>query len=168
MTKKNDQIKKLEASVSKLVEVLWLTAEYVGHKVLPPVEGWAWYEEMKKHDPTGAEVLHQMWLTSVFDGDIRAPDLDMEQAKDKDQVFPDEKKTSLVVHPAHYNTGKIEVWDFIIDQGLTYCLGDATKYICRAGKKDSGTKRQDIHKAIQYLEREDQRLAEEEANDQEQ
>src|SRR5690606_16426416 len=36
--------------------------------------------------------------------------------------------------PAHYNSGKIEVWDFIYDQGLGYALGNATKYVTRAGK----------------------------------
>lgn len=71
--------------------------------------------------------------------------------------------TEAVVHPAHYNSGKIEVWDFIVDQGLPYCLGDATKYICRAGKKDSTKRVQDLEKAKQYIDREIRRINEEEA-----
>ena len=54
--------------------------------------------------------------------------------------------------PAHYNRGNIEVWDFIRDQHLNYHLGNAIKYICRAGYKDS--KVEDLEKAIHYLENE--------------
>ena len=54
--------------------------------------------------------------------------------------------------PAHYTRGHIEVWDFIRDQKLDYHLGNAIKYICRAGYKDS--KVDDLKKAIHYLENE--------------
>ena len=54
--------------------------------------------------------------------------------------------------PAHYTRGNIEVWDFIRDQHLNYHLGNAIKYICRAGYKDS--KVEDLEKAIHYLENE--------------
>lgn len=54
--------------------------------------------------------------------------------------------------PAHYTRGSIEVWDFIRDQGLNYHLGNAVKYISRAGYKDS--KIADLKKAIHYLENE--------------
>ena len=54
--------------------------------------------------------------------------------------------------PAHYTRGNIEVWDFIRDQELNYHLGNAIKYICRAGHK--GSKREDLEKAIHYLENE--------------
>ena len=54
--------------------------------------------------------------------------------------------------PAHYTRGSIEVWDFIRDQELNYHLGNAIKYICRAGYKDS--KVEDLQKAIHYLENE--------------
>ena len=39
-----------------------------------------------------------------------------------------------VDNPSHYCGTKYEVIDFIEDQGLGYCLGNVTKYICRAGK----------------------------------
>lgn len=57
-------------------------------------------------------------------------------------------------HPAHYTQGSVEVWDFIHEQGLDYFLGNAMKYICRAGKKSPETKVEDILKAISYLEKE--------------
>ena len=52
--------------------------------------------------------------------------------------------------PTHYNRGDIQPWDFIRDQGLNYHLGNAIKYIVRAGHKDS--KADDLRKAIHYLE----------------
>ena len=55
--------------------------------------------------------------------------------------------------PAHYTRGSIEVWDFIRDQDLNYHLGNAIKYICRAGYKSPETKTEDLKKAINTLER---------------
>ena len=54
--------------------------------------------------------------------------------------------------PEYYRRGSIQVWDFIRDQGLDFHLGNAIKYICRAGHKDS--KRDDLRKAIHYLQNE--------------
>ena len=56
--------------------------------------------------------------------------------------------------PAHYTRGSIEVWDFIRDQNLNYHLGNAIKYICRAGYKSVASETQDLKKAIHYLENE--------------
>lgn len=58
-----------------------------------------------------------------------------------------------VNHPAHYADGKIEVIDFIEDKQLGFHLGNAIKYISRAGKKDPSKKHEDIEKAIWYLTR---------------
>ena len=58
-----------------------------------------------------------------------------------------------VNHPNHYNDGKIEVIDFIEDKKLGFCLGNAIKYICRAGKKDKNKEVEDIQKSIWYLHR---------------
>jgi len=54
--------------------------------------------------------------------------------------------------PTYYQRGTIDVWDFIREQELNFHLGNAIKYICRAGYKDS--KIQDLKKAIHYLENE--------------
>lgn len=76
-----------------------------------------------------------------------------------------------VIHPSHYTRGKIEVWDFIKDQGLNYDRGNVVKYICRAGHKpaDEGVtdkdpsvvllenkmkELQDINKVIAYAQHE--------------
>ena len=62
-------------------------------------------------------------------------------------------KHDNVNHPKHYNDGKIEVIDFIEDKKLGFCLGNAIKYICRAGKKDKNKEVEDIQKSIWYLHR---------------
>lgn len=59
---------------------------------------------------------------------------------------------SNVNHPSHYNCGKIEVIEFIEDQRLGFNLGNAVKYIARAGKK-SDKDVEDLEKAVWYLRR---------------
>jgi predicted Ser/Thr protein kinase len=54
--------------------------------------------------------------------------------------------------PKYYRRGSIQVWDFIRDQGLNFHLGNAIKYICRAGYKDD--RKADLQKAIHYLQNE--------------
>lgn len=59
--------------------------------------------------------------------------------------------TDPVNHPAHYTFGKYEVIDVIEDWKLGYHLGNAVKYIARAGKKNNTE--QDLLKAIWYIDR---------------
>jgi len=55
--------------------------------------------------------------------------------------------------PSYYQRGSIQVWDFIRDQGLSFHLGNAIKYICRYGHKGSyNDQLSDLSKAIHYLE----------------
>jgi hypothetical protein len=67
------------------------------------------------------------------------------------------KTADPVAHPAHYTYGKIEVIDFIQDKDLNFALGNAVKYIVRAGHKaeqgmsDEEKAIQDLEKAKQYI-----------------
>ena len=61
-----------------------------------------------------------------------------------------------VNHPAHYNTGCIEVIDAIESWQLNFSRGSAVKYIARAGHKDDEI--EDLKKAAWYINREIQRL----------
>lgn len=64
-------------------------------------------------------------------------------------------KMEMVNHPQHYggknNTYEaikvIEAWN------LDFCLGNAVKYISRAGKKDASKELEDLNKAVWYLNR---------------
>ena len=65
-----------------------------------------------------------------------------------------------VNHPSHYTDGKIEVIDFIEDKKLGYHLGNAVKYISRAGKKDPAKEIEDLQKAVWYINRKIEKLME--------
>ena len=77
-----------------------------------------------------------------------------DSVKDLYDVATDKKPnriTNAIDHPSHYNRGKIEIIDFIEDQGLSFHLGNVIKYITRAGSK--GDKLEDLKKARWYLDR---------------
>ena len=59
---------------------------------------------------------------------------------------------SNVDHPDHYNQGEIECIDVIKQLNLSFCLGNALKYIWRC--KDKGRMIEDLNKAIWYIDRE--------------
>ena len=61
--------------------------------------------------------------------------------------------TDLVNHPSHYTESGIETIDVIEAWKLDFCLGNAIKYISRAGKKDSSKELEDLRKAQWYLNR---------------
>ena len=73
-----------------------------------------------------------------------------------------EKVCDNVNHPSHYTSGKIEVIDFIEDQHLGFHLGNAVKYISRAGRKNPDNNIEDLRKAVWYINRQIQRLEREE------
>lgn len=74
-------------------------------------------------------------------------------ALDWDEADPEneENKNDPVNHPSYYTDGKIEVIDYIKDKGLGFCLGNAVKYISRAGKKDPEKEIEDLWKAAWYI-----------------
>lgn len=59
--------------------------------------------------------------------------------------------TDPVNRPEHYTKGKIEVYDFIEDQKLSYAPGQVIKYVTRAPHK--GNELEDYKKAQWYLSR---------------
>jgi hypothetical protein len=58
-----------------------------------------------------------------------------------------------VNNPTHYTDGGIETIDYIEAKGLGYHLGNAVKYISRAGKKGTNQGLEDLKKAQWYLAR---------------
>lgn len=67
---------------------------------------------------------------------------------------PPFKVADSVNQPSHYTEGGIETIDFIrakltVEQFEGYCLGNAMKYLSRAGKKEDASK--DKAKAEWYL-----------------
>lgn len=63
-----------------------------------------------------------------------------------------------VNHPQHYGGDTVyEAIKVIEAWGLGFCLGNAVKYICRAGKKERRLL-EDLKKAAWYLNREIERI----------
>lgn len=57
------------------------------------------------------------------------------------------------IDPEHYKAGNpYEHRKVVVAWDLGYELGCATKYICRAGKKDAQKEIEDLRKAIRYIE----------------
>lgn len=68
-----------------------------------------------------------------------------------DHMVPDEKPEAIN-HPAHYQSGGMEVIDVIDAFRLGFNIGNAIKYALRSGKK--GDRIEDLKKARWYLDRE--------------
>lgn len=76
----------------------------------------------------------------------------MKKQKTKKKLV-NKPKPDAVNHPAHYNSGRIEVIEALEDWNLPFHEANAVKYIARAGKKNPDTFVQDLQKAIWYLNR---------------
>ena len=84
------------------------------------------------------------------------PQIKIDSDKIKEVNVDDENDP--VNHPSHYTDTKIEVMDYIEDKGFNFALGNAVKYISRAGRKDKNKTIEDLEKAEWYLNREIERL----------
>jgi len=60
-----------------------------------------------------------------------------------------QKYSELINHPQHYNQGKIEVIDAIVDWELDFIEGNVIKYVARSQHKSSRVG--DLKKARWYL-----------------
>ncbi len=110
------------------------------------------HEYCSKCDCYSCKLIRGNWETPTNEGclDIElSPETDLDKALALIGKTPTE--TDAVNHPSHYNDGKIEVIDYIRDKGLDFCLGNAVKYISRAGKKDPSKEVEDLKKAVWYL-----------------
>ena len=65
----------------------------------------------------------------------------------------DKEEHNPVSNPHHYVEGGVSPLDLIGAKGMLrgFCLGNAIKYIGRAGKKKNVTEKEDLEKAMWYL-----------------
>ena len=96
----------------------------------------------------------KMWLSAPCANEPENPPAD----KHVDLQKVSEKVCDNVNHPSHYTSGQIEVIDFIEDQHLGFHLGNAVKYISRAGRKNPDKTVEDLRKAVWYINRQIERL----------
>lgn len=99
-------------------------------------------EELDWKDLTG---------TTVFES-IKNGILDSIKRLEEDRVSND-IQNDAVNHPKHYTDGKYECIDFIEEYGMLTHVGNAIKYITRAGIKDEKKYAEDLNKAFWYLHR---------------
>lgn len=116
--------------------------------------------------PCGLEVREAepvLWCNSWGYAGSSLPGATPEEALRRLRAFPKAETTDdPVQHPVHYTDGGIEVIDYIEAKGLGYHLGNAVKYISRAGKKDPEKEVEDLEKAVWYIQRKIELLKEEE------
>lgn len=66
----------------------------------------------------------------------------------------DNKVHDNVNNPSHYTKGDIEAIDFILDQDMNYCIGNAVKYLVRYRWKHEGEGQiEDLRKAIKNIQK---------------
>ena len=87
-----------------------------------------------------------MYVPDGFRGDDIDPD-ELDREWEKVRTSP----ANMIEHPPHYNFGKFEVIDVLVDWKMDFLLGNVIKYVARAGRK--GSKSEDLKKARVYLER---------------
>lgn len=56
-------------------------------------------------------------------------------------------------HPKHYNSHPSGIECIDVAETLNFCLGNALKYLMRAGLKESSTQKTDLEKAKWYIQR---------------
>jgi hypothetical protein len=57
------------------------------------------------------------------------------------------------IEPDYYKSDVGDIFDIANAYGLDFPLGNAVKYICRAGKKDKSKEIEDLRKAIKCIKR---------------
>ena len=70
-------------------------------------------------------------------------------------------KEEAVNHKSQYPYDEIKVIDFIIDNQLGFCLGNAVMFIAMANKKDKSKEIERLEKAIWHINRRIKELKEE-------
>jgi hypothetical protein len=86
--------------------------------------------------------------TSCQDEENRTSDMDSHR-RDQDPVN----------HPSHYTSHPSGVEAITITQHHNFCVGNAIKYLWRAGLKDESKTIEDLKKAVFYIQQEIERLS---------
>jgi Protein of unknwon function (DUF3310). len=104
----------------------------------------------KSRAPSPKDQMDAMDIYNKADGMLPS-ESPSENEKELAAIEQEKKNRGTINHPYHYNTGKIEVIDFLEDQQLSFHAGNIVKYICRASHK--GQEIEDLKKARWYLDR---------------
>jgi hypothetical protein len=105
---------------------------------------------MAMSDKTAGTPL-EMLLKEIC-GEMELSDTQVEYAKKLAAYF--HKPTKDAINPDHYKRYPVEC--ITLTEHMNFCLGNAVKYIYRAGEKDDIV--QDLRKAVWYINREIERI----------
>jgi hypothetical protein len=78
-----------------------------------------------------------------------------------DYILTPPDPPDMVNHPPHYTAHPSGVECIEITEHMSFCAGNAVKYIWRVGLKEAATPIQDLEKARWYVDREIARLKKE-------
>jgi len=90
---------------------------------------------------------------NVYDRDPWDAFYGNDNSEESETTQPTENSSVTKYDPQHYQRGRIQVWDFIVDQQLDFLAGNVIKYICRAGHKDQESELDDWLKVKAYVDR---------------
>lgn len=90
---------------------------------------------------------------NVYDRDQWDDFYGTSNSEESETTQPIENSSVTKYDPQHYQRGRIQVWDFIVDQQLDFLAGNVIKYICRAGHKDQESEIDDWLKVKAYVDR---------------
>jgi hypothetical protein len=90
---------------------------------------------------------------NVYDRDQWDDFYGTSSSEESETTLPTENSSVTKYDPQHYQRGRIQVWDFIVDQQLDFLAGNVIKYICRAGHKDQESEIDDWLKVKAYVDR---------------
>lgn len=105
-------------------------------------------EESLIQIPDNFEELIEEHLPSIQEKLANIVDKNISKSKEEQLEITDDP----VEHPSHYTYGSIECIDYITDKQFNFCLGNAVKYITRAGHKINAI--EDLKKAAWYINKE--------------
>jgi len=76
-----------------------------------------------------------------------------DNSTESETTQPTKNSSVTKYDPPHYQRGRFQVWDFIVDQQLDFLAGNVVKYICRAGHKNQESELDDWLKVKAYVNR---------------
>jgi hypothetical protein len=88
------------------------------------------------------------WCDEMFEGLA-----EMQSAELKEGLGDENTDNGNTIRPGYYQSTMGDIFDIANAYGLDFPLGNAVKYICRAGKKDKSKEIEDLRKAIKCIKR---------------
>lgn len=113
--------------------------------------------------PNGPQEAARLQQSRPRPDDGAGTDYGWRIARAGEATFPTPPDAETVDHPAHYNQHPAGIECIDVVEAFNFNLGNAIKYIWRAGLKPGTTTLEDLSKAAWYIRREIERIEKEQA-----